>query len=215
MSLFHRADQGDKFGCGHLVRHFGLTPPRMRISRSFCASPRLFYKRPCWFLSRQLAWHRCSQVVDAAFRCQEVFHLIGVSDVALPWFTGKKKPTYSPHVQLMTIQPYLKSYYLIYFPDSLCLQFSVCYPLMSQGVTRIDTDNAVTPSKSYLYQILHNRRLFSWEIRQTNYLLKPCEMNFWMSSAKDDDTIESSTPCYYFVGFAFSTGSYCRLSVSE
>lgn len=91
MSLFHRADQGDKFGCGHLVRHFGLTPPRMRISRSFCASPRLFYKRPCWFLSRQLAWHRCSQVVDAAFRCQEVFHLIGVSDVALPWFTGKKK----------------------------------------------------------------------------------------------------------------------------
>lgn len=202
MSSFHRADQGDKFGCGHLVRHFGLTPPRMRITRSFCASPHLFYKCPCWFLSRQLAWHCCPWVVDAAFRCREVFHLIGVSDVALPWFTGKKKKTTcSPHVQLMTIQPYLKSYYLIYFPDSLCLQFSVCYPLTSQGVTQIDTHNAVTPSKSYLYQILH--------------LLKPCEMKFWMSSAKDDDTFESSTPCYYFVGFAFSTGSYRGLSVSE
>lgn len=116
-------------------------------------------------------------------------------------YRKKKKTTCSPHVQLMTIQPYLKSYYLIYFPDSLCLQFSVCYPLTSQGVMLIDTHNAVTPSKSYLYQILH--------------LLKPCEMKFWMSSAKDDDTFESSTPCYYFVGFAFSTGSYRGLSVSE
>lgn len=33
--------------------------------------------------------------------------------------------------------------------------------------------------------------------------------------SKDDDTFESSTLCYYFVGFAFSTGSYRGFSVSE